>query len=176
MKIVTICHFAIQNISSCISGVYWVPAEAYLSWCQQTFVINFSHAFMIFLIISTIVITVICQAYIQVQLGMNSINCITIKHIFYLFPLFLGLSIILVFFLTYAAQLASNEFIALKVHIVVAAIMLSVSTIPIGFVVKNHENTFPILKSLLSEAIFSNVHLWIVETFIQDDRVYEINL
>ena len=159
-----------------ISGVYWVPIEAYFSWCQQTILINFTLAFTIFLVVSTVTITVICQIYIQVQLGMNSINCSTIKHIFYVFPFCLGLSLIIGFAMNYATKITNNDYIYLKFHVVVASTVLVNSFITVGFVLKNHENTFPILKSLLPVAMFSSIRQWVVEHFIQDDRVYEINL
>ena len=120
--------------------------ESYLTWCQTNSTANTATRFALAHVLAVIIIVLFCQVYIQYNSGIN-FACITIKHTFVAILLLLC-SITSIFFISYQKL---NISYVIPTNFVV--VLISPMILNIGFLLKEHVHTFPIILQFISHPI-----------------------
>ena len=128
-----------------ITGKMLRPIESYLSWCQITADLNASTISIIVDYFSALIVILICQAYIQCHTGFNLSFATVFKHIFaaILLAIVLAIGIPLIFYESYNIF---NIIPAMFCLLTLLSIFINV-----GFMIKEHEQTFPIIVDLVTK-------------------------
>ena len=125
------------------SGNLLRQLESYLSWCQYNSNLNLLNMFALSQHTLMVIVVFICQCYIQYHAGLD-ISWITFKHTFVAIGVLITLVPVIFLLANPTLNVPSAVPAATVVGIVVAI------GINVGFLLKEHIHTFPVIKSLLT--------------------------